>query len=125
MSTVSPMFISCPSASVIILVVLLGEQSIFEVESCCYYSVGESALGFFVDVFLYVFCFVGDCRAACTLGFVGTFFAFLRPEFVLFGDFFYELFVGYFYGAVCEVSYGYRVFHGAESVAAVEFVVEA
>ena len=85
----------------------------------------ESALGFGVDVFSYVFCFVGDCRAACTLGFVGAFFAFLRPEEVLFTDFFYELFVVYFYGAVCEVSYGYRVFHGAESVAAVEFVVES
>ena len=85
----------------------------------------KSTLGFGVYVFSYVFCFVGYCRAACTLGFVGAFFAFLWPEEVLFTDFFYELFVDYFYGAVCEVSYWYWVFHGAESVAAVEFVVEA
>ena len=86
---------------------------------------GESALGFGVDVFLYVFCFVGDCRAACTLGFVWTFFAFPWPEFVLLFDFFYELLVGYFYGAVCEVSYWDWVFHCAEAIAAVEFVVES
>ena len=86
---------------------------------------GESALGFGVDVFSYVVCFVGDCRAACTLGFVGAFFAFLRPEFVLLFDFFYELLVGYFYGAVCEFPYWDWFLHRAESVAAVEFVVES
>ena len=85
----------------------------------------KSTLGFGVYVFSYVFCFVGYCRAACTLGFVGAFFAFPWPEEVLFTDFFYELFVGYFYGAVCEFSYGNRFCHGAEAVAAVEFVVES
>ena len=85
----------------------------------------KSTLGFFVDVFLYVFCFVGDCRAACTLGCVGAFFAFLRPAFVLLFDFFYELLVGYFYGAVCEFPYWDWFLHRAESVAAVEFVVKS
>ena len=42
---------------------LLCEQSVFEVQASCDYCVGESTLCFAVDVFLYAFCFIGDCRA--------------------------------------------------------------